>query len=57
MGTRNLARGRSGIETGSRGIAFFAEAPALRLLLIKTVGQLLRGEEMTPEQFKEMLGT
>jgi hypothetical protein len=28
---------------------------ALRLLLINTLEPLLRGEKMTPEQFKEML--
>ena len=33
----------------------FAEVQALRLLLINTLEPLLRGEKMTPEQFKEML--
>jgi hypothetical protein len=33
----------------------FAEIQALRLLLINTLEPLLRGEKMTPEQFKEML--
>ena len=35
--------------------ATFAEVQALRLLLINTLEPLLRGEKMTPEQFKEML--
>ena len=35
--------------------ALFAEVQALRLLLINTLEPLLRGERMTPEQFKEML--
>ena len=33
----------------------FAEVVALRLLLINTLEPLLRGDKMTPEQFKEML--
>jgi hypothetical protein len=37
------------------GNAIFAEVQALRLLLINTLEPLLRGEKMTPEQFKEML--
>ncbi|WP_158750573.1 hypothetical protein [Acidobacterium sp. S8] len=37
------------------GAALFAEVQALRLLLINTLEPLLRGEKMTPEQFKEML--
>jgi hypothetical protein len=35
--------------------ALFSEVQALRLLLINTLEPLLRGEKMTPEQFKEML--
>jgi hypothetical protein len=35
--------------------ALFAEVQALRLLLINTLEPLLRGDKMTPEQFKEML--
>ena len=35
--------------------ALMAEVQALRLLLINTLEPLLRGEKMTPEQFKEML--
>jgi hypothetical protein len=37
------------------GAALFAEVQALRLLLINTLEPLLRGDKMTPEQFKEML--
>ncbi len=33
----------------------FAEIQALRLVLINTLEPLLRGDKMTPEQFKEML--
>jgi hypothetical protein len=33
----------------------FIELQALRLLLINTLEPLLRGDNMTPEQFKEML--
>lgn len=33
----------------------FAEVQALRLLLINTLEPLLRGDKMTPEQFKAML--
>jgi hypothetical protein len=43
---------------GSRPIdesLLFVETQALRLLLINTLEPLLRGEKMTPEQFKEML--
>jgi hypothetical protein len=35
--------------------ALFVEVQALRLLLINTLEPLLRGEKMTPEQFREML--
>ena len=37
------------------GLPTFAEVQALRLLLVNTLEPLLRGEKMTPEQFKEML--
>lgn len=43
---------------GSRPVdesAVFTEVQALRLLLINTLEPLLRGEKMTPEQFKDML--
>lgn len=33
----------------------FTEMQALRLLLVNTLEPLLRGETMTPEQFREML--
>ncbi len=33
----------------------FVEVQALRLLLVNTLEPLLRGETMTPEQFREML--
>ncbi len=33
----------------------FVEVQALRLLLVNTLEPLLRGERMTPEQFREML--
>jgi len=36
-------------------IALIAEVTALRLLLINTLEPLLRGEKMSPEQFKAML--
>ena len=36
-------------------LATFTEIQALRLLLVNTVEPLLRGDKMTPEQFKEML--
>ena len=35
--------------------ALFVEVQALRLLLINALEPLLRGEQMTAEQFKEML--
>ena len=35
--------------------ALMAEVQALRLLLINTLEPLLRGDKMTPEQFREML--
>jgi hypothetical protein len=35
--------------------AAFTELQAIRLLLVNTLEPLLRGEKMTPEQFKEML--
>jgi len=45
------ARGSRPTDEG----ALFVEVQALRLLLINTLEPLLRGEKMTPEQFKEML--
>jgi hypothetical protein len=40
---------------GLRSIALMGEIAALRLLLINTLEPLLRGDKMTPDQFKEML--
>jgi hypothetical protein len=42
-------------EQSQQSVATFGEVQALRLLLINTLEPLLRGEKMTPEQFKEML--
>jgi hypothetical protein len=36
-------------------LALLGEITAIRLLLINTLEPFLRGEKMTPEQFKEML--
>jgi len=36
-------------------LALMGEITAIRLLLINTLEPFLRGEKMTPEQFKEML--
>lgn len=49
-----LTAGRQQQEERGNG-ALFAEVMALRLLLINTLEPLLRGDKMTPEQFKEML--
>jgi hypothetical protein len=38
-----------------RTLPLVGEITGLRLLLINTLEPLLRGEKMTPEQFKEML--
>jgi hypothetical protein len=35
--------------------ALFTEVQAIRLLLINALEPLLRGEKITPEQFKELL--
>ena len=50
-----LAAGRRQQQQDKENVALFAEVQALRLLLINTLEPLLRGEKMTPEQFKEML--
>ena len=42
-------------QRNPQAVAAFAEVQALRLLLVNTLEPLLRGEKMTPEQFKEML--
>jgi len=49
-----LAAGRQQ-QQDKENVAVFAEVQALRLLLVNTLEPLLRGEKMTPEQFKEML--
>jgi len=49
-----LAAGRQQQEDKGNS-ALFAEVMALRLLLINTLEPLVRGDKMTPEQFKEML--
>jgi len=49
-----LAAGRQQ-QQDKENVALFAEVQALRLLLINSLEPLLRGEKMTPEQFKEML--
>jgi hypothetical protein len=38
-----------------QAVAAFTELQAIRLLLVNTLEPLLRGEKMTPEQFREML--
>ena len=42
-------------ESQVSSLAVLTEIAGLRLLLINTLELLLRGEKMTPEQFKEML--
>jgi hypothetical protein len=42
-------------QRSSQTVAAFTELQAIRLLLVNTLEPLLRGEKMTPEQFKEML--
>jgi hypothetical protein len=44
-----------GPEDRSGIVPLVGEITGLRLLLINTLEPLLRGEKMTPEQFKEML--
>ena len=41
--------------TQGSSLALMGEITAIRLLLINALEPLLRGEKMTPEQFKEML--
>jgi hypothetical protein len=46
------------ISSGSHqlpSLAVMSEITGIRLLLINTLAPLLRGDKMTPEQFKEML--
>ena len=42
-------------ENRTGTVPLFSEITGLRLLLINTLEPLLRGEKMTPEQFKDML--
>ena len=42
-------------QRSAQKVAAFTEIQALRLLLVNTLEPLLRGDKMTPEQFKEML--
>jgi hypothetical protein len=42
-------------ESQVPSLAVLTEIAGLRLLLINTLELMLRGEKMTPEQFKEML--
>jgi hypothetical protein len=49
-----LSAGRQEQQNQENSV-FFVELVALRLLLINTLEPFLRGEKMTPEQFKEML--
>ena len=53
---RDLALGQIG-SGGSQpmSLAIVGELTAIRLLLINTLEPLLRGDKMTPEQFKDML--
>jgi hypothetical protein len=44
-----------GTDSGTSTVPLFSEITGLRLLLINALEPLLRGEKMTPEQFKEML--
>jgi len=41
--------------TQGSSLALMGEITAIRLLLVNALEPLLRGEKMTPEQFKEML--
>jgi hypothetical protein len=49
-----LAAGRQQLQD-KENAAVFVEVQALRLLLINTLEPLMRGDKMTPDQFKEML--
>ena len=42
-------------QRSPQAVAAFTEIQAIRLLLVNTLEPLLRGEKMTPEQFREML--
>jgi hypothetical protein len=53
---RDLALTELGIGLRERPyLVLMGEVTAIRLLLINTLEPLLRGDKMTPEQFKELL--
>jgi hypothetical protein len=52
---RDVLVGATRSSEQSQESALFIEMQALRLLLVNALEPLLRGEKMTPEQFKEML--
>ena len=51
----SLLMAERGQRREGESAALFTEVQALRLLLVNTLDPLLRGDKMTPEQFKEML--
>jgi hypothetical protein len=52
---RDIALRELRSDNGQPSVALMGEVTALRLLLINTLEPLLRGDKMTPEQFKDML--
>jgi hypothetical protein len=50
-----LLNAAQGQRKQDESMAGFIELQAIRLLLINTLEPLLRGEQMSPEQFKAML--
>lgn len=52
---RDIALRELRAEGSISSLALIGEMTGLRLLLINTLEPLLRGEKMTPEQFKDML--
>ena len=52
---RDIALRELRSDSGQPSVALMGEVTALRLLLINTLEPLLRGDKMTPEQFKDML--
>ena len=51
----SLLMAERGQRREGESAALFTEVQALRLLLVNTLEPILRGDKMTPEQFKEML--
>lgn len=51
----SLLMAERGQRREGESAALFTEVQALRLLLVNTLEPILRGDTMTPEQFKEML--